>query len=56
MLATHDLDLADGLLDSAMFLRDGRMVDVVDRPDALRSTYRDIMSRGRASSAAGTRG
>jgi ABC-type multidrug transport system ATPase subunit len=45
VLATHDLDLADGLLDSALFLRDGRMVDTVVRPDALRSTYRTIMGR-----------
>ena len=45
VLATHDLDLADGLLDRAVFLRDGRMMDVMDRPETLRSTYRDIMSR-----------
>jgi len=45
VLATHDLDLAEGLLDSALFLRDGRMVDAVARPDALRSTYRSIMGR-----------
>ena len=45
VLATHDLDLAEGLLDSALFLRDGRMVDVVAHPDALRSTYRSIMRR-----------
>ncbi len=56
VLATHDLDLAEGLLDSAIFLRDGRMMDVVERPNALRSTYRDIMSRGRASGAGGSRG
>ena len=48
VLATHDLDLAEGLFDSAVFLRDGRAVDVVDRPEALRSTYRDIMSRPHA--------
>ena len=45
VLATHDLDLAEGLLDSALFLRDGRAVDAVERPDALRSTYRTIMGR-----------
>jgi heme exporter protein A len=45
ILATHDLDLADGLLDEALFLRDGRMVDTVARPGALRSTYRSIMGR-----------
>jgi heme exporter protein A len=45
VLATHDLDLAEGLLDEALFLRDGRMVDAVARPGALRSTYRSIMGR-----------
>jgi ABC-type multidrug transport system ATPase subunit len=45
ILATHDLDLAEGLLDRAIFLRDGRMVDAVERPDALRSVYRRVMSR-----------
>ena len=45
VLATHDLDLAEGLFDRAVFLRDGRMVEVVERPEALRSTYRDIMTR-----------
>jgi heme ABC exporter ATP-binding subunit CcmA len=45
VLATHDLDLAEGLLDRALFLRDGRTVDTVARPGALRSTYRDVMTR-----------
>jgi len=45
ILATHDLDLAEGLLDEALFLRDGRMLDAVARPGALRSTYRSIMGR-----------
>ncbi len=43
ILATHDLDLAEGLLDTALFLRDGRMLDAVASPEALRSTYRSIM-------------
>jgi ABC-type multidrug transport system ATPase subunit len=45
VLATHDLDLAEGLLDRAVFLRGGRMVDAVDRPGALRATYRAVMTR-----------
>jgi heme exporter protein A len=45
VLATHDLDLAEGLLDTALFLRDGRVAEAVARPDALRSTYRTIMRR-----------
>jgi heme exporter protein A len=45
VLATHDLDLAEGLLDTALFLRDGRLAEAVSRPDSLRSTYRTIMRR-----------
>jgi heme ABC exporter ATP-binding subunit CcmA len=45
ILATHDLDVADGLLDHAVFLRDGRMMDYVPRPEALRSTYRAVMAK-----------
>ncbi|MGH9254432.1 MAG: ABC transporter ATP-binding protein [Vicinamibacterales bacterium] len=45
IIATHDLDLAEPILDRAIFLRDGRIVDAVDRPDALRTIYRDIMAR-----------
>lgn len=45
VLATHDLDLAEGLLDQAVFLRDGRVVQAIDRPDALRATYRSLMTR-----------
>ena len=44
MLATHDLDLAEGLLDQAVFLRDGRMVQAVARPERLRATYRVVMT------------
>jgi len=43
ILATHDLDLAEGLLDHAVFLRDGRMIQALQRPEQLRSTYRDLM-------------
>jgi heme ABC exporter ATP-binding subunit CcmA len=48
ILATHDLDLAEGLLDQVVFLRGGKMVEAVSRPEALRSTYRAVMSRDRA--------
>jgi ABC-type multidrug transport system ATPase subunit len=53
ILATHDLDLAEGLLDQAVFLRDGRMVDALSRPEALRATYRAVMSRAADRPAAG---
>ena len=45
ILATHDLDMAEELLDRAIFLKDGRTVDTVDRPEALRRVYRDVMAR-----------
>jgi heme exporter protein A len=45
ILATHDLDLADGLLDQALFLRDGRIVETMSAPGALRTTYRSIIGR-----------
>ena len=48
VLATHDLDLAEGLLDHAVFLRDGRMVHSATQPAALRSTYRTVMTKGQA--------
>jgi heme ABC exporter ATP-binding subunit CcmA len=48
VLATHDLDLAEGLLDVAIFLRDGRIVDARARPESLRHTYRTLMTRSDA--------
>lgn len=45
VVATHDLDLADGLLDKALFLRDGRLLDEVARPDRVRAAYRDVLGR-----------
>jgi heme ABC exporter ATP-binding subunit CcmA len=44
VLATHDLDLADGLLDDAVFLRDGRIAHTAARPSGLRDTYRAVMA------------
>lgn len=45
VVATHDLDIADGLLDLAVFLREGRVAEAVNRPEGLRSIYRSVMSR-----------
>ena len=45
VVATHDLDLAEGLLDEALFLRDGRVVETMARPAGLRATYRTVMTR-----------
>ena len=44
VLATHDLDVAEGLLDEAIFLREGRMVDSMSRPEGLRAVYRQAMT------------
>jgi ABC-type multidrug transport system ATPase subunit len=43
IIATHDLDLAEGLLDRAMVLRDGRAVETLDRPQGLRTAYRRVV-------------
>lgn len=45
IVATHDLDLAEGLLDQAVFLRDGRMAQALARPQGLRATYRAVMAQ-----------
>ena len=45
IVATHDLDLAEGLLDQVVFLRDGRVAEAVARPAGLRAAYRDVMAR-----------
>ena len=46
VVATHDLDLAEGLLDQVLFLRDGRVVDRATGSTALRTTYRAAMGLG----------
>ena len=46
ILATHDLELAEGLIDEAVFLRDGRVASTMSRPERLRSAYRDLMRQG----------
>jgi ABC-type multidrug transport system ATPase subunit len=56
VLATHDLDLAEGLLDRAVFLRDGRMAETVEKPEGLRSVYRRVMSAPFAERRAGLYG
>jgi ABC-type multidrug transport system ATPase subunit len=45
IVATHDLDLVDGVLDRALFLRDGRILDAPAGADGLRGTYRTLMRR-----------
>jgi heme exporter protein A len=45
VVATHDLDIADGLLDDAVFLRDGRVAASMAQPSGLRTIYRSVMGR-----------
>ena len=47
MLATHDLDVAEGLFDEVVFIRDGRLVDARGGSAALRATYREVMEKAR---------
>jgi heme exporter protein A len=44
VLATHDLDVAEGLFDQAVFIRGGRMMETTTGSAALRSTYRRVMA------------
>jgi ABC-type multidrug transport system ATPase subunit len=46
VLATHDLDVAEGLLDRAAILRDGRLVAVDEARGALRERYRAHLAAG----------
>jgi ABC-type multidrug transport system ATPase subunit len=43
ILATHDLDIAEGLLTRSLFLRNGRIVRVTQGSERLRATYHAVM-------------
>jgi len=45
IVATHDLELAEPLLNQALFLRDGRPAASIPAPDRLRAVYQDVMAR-----------
>ena len=47
ILATHDLDVAEGLFDHVVFIRDGRMVERKQGSGALRDAYRSAMEKTR---------
>jgi ABC-type multidrug transport system ATPase subunit len=55
VVATHDLDLADGLLDRAVVLRDGRMLAIDDGTASLRDRYRRTVDAARAAAAEAVR-
>jgi heme exporter protein A len=46
VLATHDLDVAEGLLTRAIYLKDGRMVGADSGSDGLLDRYRRAIQRG----------
>ena len=46
VVATHDLDLAEGLLDKVAVLRDGRLLQVSDSASSLRDRYRETIQAG----------
>jgi heme exporter protein A len=48
LVATHDLDLAEGLLDRAAVLRDGRLLAVEEGASSLRERYRRAIDAARA--------
>ncbi|MCX6539138.1 MAG: ABC transporter ATP-binding protein [Acidobacteria bacterium] len=47
LVATHDLDLAEGLFDRVAVLRDGRLLLVDDSSASLRERYRDAVAAAR---------
>ena len=47
LVATHDLDLAEGLFDRVAVLRDGRLSMVEDSSASLRDRYRDAVAAAR---------
>jgi ABC-type multidrug transport system ATPase subunit len=51
--ATHDLDLAEGLLDEVAVLREGRLLAVPVSSGPLRERYRDTLLRAAAAAAGG---
>jgi ABC-type multidrug transport system ATPase subunit len=55
VVATHDLDLADGLLDRAVVLRDGRMLAIDGGTSSLRDRYRRAVDAARAGAAEAVR-
>ena len=43
LLATHDLDIADGLVDRSVMLKKGRMVELDGGGGSLRERYREAL-------------
>ena len=52
IIATHDLDLAEGLFDRLAVLRDGRLLPVAESSASLRDRYRDTIQAAAAGASA----
>ena len=46
LMATHDLDVVDGLVDRSVMLRSGELIELEDDGDCLREQYRNALARG----------
>ena len=46
LLATHDLDALDGLIDRAIILREGKMDELKDNIGSLKQRYRQEFRQG----------
>lgn len=49
LLSTHDLDIADGLVDRSVMLQNGRMIELDGGGGSLRERYRAALDQGSAS-------
>jgi heme exporter protein A len=55
VVATHDLDLAEGLLDDVAVLREGRLLSVPSSSGSLRERYRETVAAAQAAPDRGQR-
>lgn len=55
VVATHDLDLAEGLLDEVAVLREGRLLTVPPSSRSLRERYRETVAAAQAARGGGAR-
>jgi ABC-type multidrug transport system ATPase subunit len=45
LVITHDLETIDGIVDRALMLHNGRLIDVIEGTGSLRQRYRDAIGR-----------
>jgi heme exporter protein A len=49
LITTHDLETIEGIIDRAVMLQNGRLIDILDGADSLRARYRAAITRVRDS-------